>query len=153
MKRWDRLERKDFKNIVFDIRKMSGHVPHFDKSREWLCEEQEEITADVLIEKQKEVHQDLGDSGRAGKWEVGYVNRQLYGVLRETCIGSAKSSVMSYEEDTHIHVAQLRQEFAREHLHGSNVGLAALGQRITEPPKAKMETLEDRFREWGSDCR
>ena len=81
----------------------------FDKFQEWLREEQGEITADVLIEKQTEVNQDLGNSGRAGKCEVGYVNRQLYGELRETCIGSAKNSVMSYEEDRHINGVQLLQ--------------------------------------------
>ena len=129
---------QDFNNFVFDIRKISEHVPHFDKFLEWLCEEQEEITVEVLTERQKEANRDLGDSGGMGKWDVGYFNRQLYGVLRETCIGSAKNSVMSYEEDTHMNGARLLQEFAREHLHGSIVGLAALGQRITKPPKATM---------------
>ena len=109
---------QDFKNYVFDIRKISEHVPHFDKFLEWLCEEQDEVTDDILTKKLQET-----------KWDIGYFNHQLYGVLRETCIGSAKNSVMSYEEDTTINGARLLQEFAREHLHGSKVGLAALGQR------------------------
>ena len=143
---------QDFKNSVFDIRKISEHVPYFDKFLEWLCEEQEEITEEVLRKKQEEIHRNLRDEN-GDAWETAYFNRQLYGVLRETCVGSAKNSVMSYEDDTTINGARLLQEFAREHLHGSKVGLAALGQRITKPPRATLETLEDRLREWDSDCR
>ena len=111
--------RRSASDFVFDIRKISEHVPHFDKFLEWLCEEQEEVTEETLKKKQEEANRVLGDGGGVGRWEVGYLNRQLYGILRETCVGSAKNSVMSYEEDTHINGARLLQEFAREHLHGS----------------------------------
>ena len=117
-------------------------MPHFDKFLEWLCEEQDEITEDILTRQLQETNRDIGCS-----------IHQLYGVLRETCIGAAKNSVMSYVEDASINGARLLQEFARERLHVSKVGLAALGQRITKPPKATLDTQEDHLREWDSDCR
>ena len=117
-------------------------MPHFDKFLEWLCEEEDEITEDILTRQLQQTNRDIG-----------CFIHQLYGALRETCIGSAKNSVMSYEEDASINEARLLQEFAREHLHGSKVGLAALGQRITKPPKATLDPLEDHLRELDSDCR
>ena len=75
---------QDFKNFIFDIRKVSENVPMFNKFVEWLCEEQEEINEEVLKEKQKLANAELAGAGENGRWDVDYFNQQLFGILRET---------------------------------------------------------------------
>ena len=75
------------------------------------------------------------------EWKVSDLNRQLYGVLSECAIGVMKGKVMAYEKEVTINGANHFRDLARQHLDGSQAGLAAIGQRVAKPARATMEDV------------
>ena len=131
---------QEFRDWVFDLKKVTKKDKDFHDFLRWLEELQDELTEAALEQKKEEL-----------QWVVGHFNEQLYGVLSEVSTGRAKNSVIAREGEPTINGAILYREFARQHLNASQEGVEALGVRLTRPTQASMDTFEERLVAWDQD--
>ena len=96
---------QEFRDWVFDLKKVTRKDKDFHDFLRWLEELQDELTEAALEQKKEEL-----------QWDVGRLNEQLYGVLSEVSTGRAKNSVIAREGEQTINGTRLYREFAREHL-------------------------------------
>ena len=64
---------RDFKSWLFDVRRITMEDRHFHDFLEWLTDLKSEITPELMVKKAKET-----------KWDIPWLNKQLYGILSET---------------------------------------------------------------------
>ena len=119
----------EYKTFMFDVRKFAKHHKSFLEFLHWLENLKAELTPQLLVNKAVE----------KPEWNVSDLNRQLYGVLSECAIGVMKGKVVAYEKEVTINGAKICRDLARQHLDGSQAGLAAIGQRVAKPSRATME--------------
>ena len=131
---------QEFRDWVFDLKKVTKKDKDFHAFLRWLEEFQDELAEAALKQKKEEL-----------QWDVGHLNEQLYGVPSEVSTGRANNSVIAREGEPTINGAILYREFVREHLNASQEGVVALGVRLSRPTQASMDTFEERLMAWDQD--
>ena len=138
---------QELKDWSYELRRVTSKDLHFHEFLRWLEEDKlESSKGEINLEVMKELK-------RVKKWDVVWLNEQLYGILAEgTQIASrAKGTVMSLESESDVNGAKAYRAFARKHLDGSQRSTVALGTRITKPSMAPMDEFEDRLRLYDQD--
>ena len=131
---------KDFKNWLFDVRKVTKDDPPFHEFLEWIADLQVEVTPALMLEKDEKMR------GANPLWNLGWLNQQLYGIPSETSLGKVKETVMGREKEVETNGAQIFRDMSRDYLDSSQEGLLASGQRVVKPARATQENFEERLR-------
>ena len=101
---------QEFTGWCYDLRRVVADDVNFHVFLKWLEEDTFEtsdykVTAEVLAKK----------SGTK-RWNAGWLNSQLYGILAEATCGRAKNSVIAREHEKDINGADLYHGFAYQRL-------------------------------------
>ena len=80
---------REFKAWLFDVRKVTKEAPPFHEFLEWIGDLQVEVTDEELAKKKV----------CSPTWDMVWLNKQLYGILSETCQGKLKETVMRREKE------------------------------------------------------
>ena len=132
---------KEFKAWLFDVRKVTAEDLPFHSFLDWIADLEVEVTMDEIEKKQR----------ASSFWPMEWLNKQLYGILSETCVGKLKETVMKREREVGINGIKIFRDLCRDYLDASKEGKVALGQRIVKPARADMDSFEDRLRAWEED--
>ena len=93
----------------------------------------------------------MEDKKNRSRWNIEWLNKQLYGILAETSTAKLKETVMSREREVKTNGARIFRDLTRDYLDSSHVGIVALDQCVVKPVRATRENFEDRLRAWEED--
>lgn len=129
---------REFKSWLFDVRKVTAEDEPCHNFRDWIADLEGEIMLSTVATK----------SAQEPSWPMKWLNKQLYGILSETCVGKLKETAMKHERLADINGTKIFRDLCRDDLDASTARQVALGQRMLKPARADMDSFEDKLRAW-----